>query len=171
MGMGPTRARLMELLRYDPETGAFTHRVNISNRKAGDVAGCVHESRGNYCFISIDDKIYRAHKLAWLYVTGEWPDRLIDHRNLNRADNAFCNLRMATKSQNQANMKAPSHNTSGIKGVSPYRVGERYGKPWQATIRKDGKSIHLGHFSTKEHAAAAYAVAADRIFGEFARAN
>lgn len=168
MATGPTHARLKELFEYGPETGRFIRRVAVCNRKVGEIAGCVRKA-GGYLFISVDDVIYRAHQLAWLYVTGKWPQKFIDHKNADKADNRFANLRLATKSQNQANVGLLKTNSSGLKGVSPYRAGERYGKPWQASICKDGKSFHLGHFSTKDDAAAAYAVAADRIFGEFAR--
>jgi hypothetical protein len=103
-------------------------------------------------------------------MTGRWPEPFVDHRDLNKHNNAWVNLREATKSQNQANVGIIASNKSGLKGVSRYRAGERYGKPWQACIGVNGKSKHLGHFATKEEAHAAYCEAASEIFGEFARA-
>lgn len=120
--------------------------------------------------ISVDYQIYRGHLLAWLYMAGEWPKSFIDHKDLNKHNNAWDNLREATKSQNMANVGLIKSNKSGLKGVSRYRAGEAYGKSWQASIGKDGKSKHLGHFATKEEAHAAYVAAAQNIFGEFARA-
>jgi hypothetical protein len=165
--MALTQERLKELLTYDPETGLFYWLVDRGSIKAGAVAGC---RKRTYIAISVDDVIYRAHHLAWVYMTGRWPEPFVDHRDLNKHNNAWVNLREATKSQNQANVGIIASNKSGLKGVSRYRAGERYGKPWQACIGVNGKSKHLGHFATKEEAHAAYCEAASEIFGEFARA-
>ena len=165
--MALTQERLKELLNYDPETGEFTWREDRGGKKAGEPAGC---KKRTYIAISVDDKVYRAHLLAWLYTTGEWPHPFLDHKDLNKHNNAFDNLREATKSQNMANVGLIASNKSGLKGVSRYRAGERYGKPWQASIRDNGKSKHLGHFANAEQAHAAYCAAAEIIFGEFARA-
>ena len=162
-----TQERLKELLTYDPLTGDFFWNEDRGGKRAGDIAGC---KRRAYIAISVDDKIYRAHHLAWLWMTGAFPALFIDHRNLNKHNNAWTNLREATKSQNQANIGLTASNKSGLKGVSRYRAGESYGKPWQACIGKDGKSINLGQFATKEAAHAAYVAAAEKHFGEFARA-
>ena len=165
--MALTQERLKELLSYDPLTGGFLWMVDRGGKKAGDEAGC---KKRTYIVINVDDCSYRAHHLAWFYMTGEWPDPFVDHRDLNKHNNVWDNLREATKSQNQANIGLIKSNVSGLKGVSRYRAGERYGKPWQASIGKDGKSRHLGHFATKEDAHAAYCEAAQKLFGEFARA-
>lgn len=162
-----TQERLKELLSYDPLMGVFLWLVDRGGKRAGDVAGC---RKRTYIVISVDDVVYRAHHLAWFYMTGRWPDPFVDHRDLNKHNNIWTNLREATKSQNMANVGLIKSNASGLKGVSRYRAGESYGKPWQACIGKDGKSNHLGHFATKEEAHAAYCEAAERFFGEFARA-
>lgn len=164
--MPVTQERLKELLEYSPDTGLFYWRSDRGGKRAGDLAGC---SKRAYVAISIDNRIYRAHHLAWLWMTGEWPTPFVDHRDLNKHNNAWANLRLATKSQNQANTGLIQSNKSGVKGVSRYRAGESYGKPWQANIQKDGRRIHLGHFHSKEDAAEAYRAAAENIFGEFAR--
>ncbi len=163
-----TLERLKEVLDYDPATGLFRWKVKRCNVEAGQVAG--HHKGPRYIRINIDLVSYRAHILAWLYMTGEWPPRFIDHRDTDKANNRWENLRLATKSQNMANMPAPKSNRSGFKGVSRYRAGDSYGKPWQAGISKDGKRMSLGHFATPEEAHAAYAAAAEKFFGEFARA-
>ena len=162
-----TQERLKELLEYSPETGLFFWLQDRGGKRAGDIAGC---KKRTYIVISVDDRVYRAHHLAWFYMTGDWPKPFVDHRDLNKHNNIWTNLRLATKSQNQANIGLIKSNASGLKGVSRYRAGEPYGKPWQASIGVNGKSKHLGHFATKEEAHAAYCEAASEIFGEFARA-
>jgi hypothetical protein len=159
--------RLKELLSYDPLTGVFLWLQDRGGKRAGDEAGC---RKRTYIAISVDDRVYRAHHLAWLYMTGEWPDPFVDHRDLDKHNNVWTNLRLATKSQNMANVGLIKSNKSGLKGVSRYRAGENYGKPWQAQIQKDGRTIYLGHYATKEEGHAAYCEAAEKIFGEFARA-
>jgi len=156
--------RLREVLQYDPDTGIFTRLVSTSNSvRAGDVAGNIDPA--GYRRIKIDGKTYHAHRLAFLYMTGIWPPHDIDHANMDRADNRWCNLRYASRSQNKANMRARQGNTSGSKGVC-WKMSHR---KWMATICIDGKRHHLGYRDTKEEAAALYAAAAEQHFGEFAR--
>lgn len=115
--------------------------------------------------IGIDGTRYLAHRLAFLYMTGAWPDCDVDHINLDRADNRWGNLRQATRSQNMANGKLRSSNTSGFKGVTWV---SRLSK-WRAEIVKDGRKKAIGHFATPECAHAAYMAEAGRVFGEYAR--
>lgn len=143
-------------LHYAPESGEFTW-------PDGRVAGWV-EPKG-YCRICVLGKNYQAHRLAWLWMTGRWPADQIDHINLDRADNRWCNLREATNTQNQANRGPRPTNTSGYKGVYWHR---RIGK-WHASISVDGRLKCLGYRETKEEAAALYAEAAINQHGEFAR--
>lgn len=98
-------------------------------------------------------------------MTGEWPVNDIDHANGGRSDNRWLNLRGATRGQNLANKKMDARNTSGFKGVSWSQKSQK----WQAHIKVQRKSMFLGFFDTKEAAHAAYCVAADHHFGEFAR--
>ncbi len=165
-----TQKRLKELLDYDPATGIFRWKVNRAAKHPGDIAGCIKVDSG-YVIIGLDMRLYRAHQLAWLWMIGRWPRQFMDHRDTNKSNNRWKNLRLATKSQNMANMSAPIHNTSGLKGVSRYRQGDKWGKSWQAGIQINGCSKHLGHFTTMKEAHAAYIVAAKKFFGEFARAK
>lgn len=159
-----THDRLLHLLRYDKETGHFFWRSPVSRKvKAGDRAGW---SAGVYHRIKLDGVDYFAHRLAWLYVTGSWPKEHIDHINGNPADNRFENLREANPSQNLANQKRNTANTSGHKGVSWHKAA----KKWSAYIKVNGKRRHLGLFHDKAEAAQAYASAALRLHGVFARA-
>lgn len=158
--------RLRKIYHYDPETGHWTHLIPRQCVKAGTRAGSERHKVG-YTSLSADGRGYLAHRLAWLWVTGDWPAEQIDHVNGNRGDNRWCNLRLATNGLNKANSCLPRNNTAGFKGI--HRTHR--GKPWRARITVNGERISLGSFDTKEEAAMAYAVAATRYFGEFARTN
>lgn len=155
---------------YDPESGEFRWRGTLSGRgrnakvAAGVLAGCL-DTRG-YRIIGLDGKLYRAARLAWLYMTGEWPAARVDHEDLSHANDRWNNLRLATPSQNAANAGVWKSNTSGFKGVSLER---RTGR-WVAQISCDRRHIYLGSFDAPEEAHAAYVAAAKKHFGEFSRA-
>lgn len=151
---------LRELLSYDPETGVFRWLVSRGRVRAGNAAGCLNMKSRHV--IKIDGKMYGAGRLAWLYMTGEWPPVKIDHRDRDPSNTVWTNLRPATTSQNSANMLRK--NKSGFKGVA------RAGKRWSAKIVVNGKAFHLGTFDTAPEAHAAYKAAAEKHFGEFARA-
>lgn len=148
---------------YDPETGEF--RRTGFRRKDRSGAPCGTKMNRGYLVISIRNKTYLCHRLAWLYMTGEWPRLQIDHINLDRADNRFSNLREATPHQNNGNRRASSRNTSGAKGV----VWNSANRKWIAQITHGTSNKYLGSFARKEDAANAYADAARKHFGEFAR--
>lgn len=154
---------LRDFLHYNPETGEWIWLVKKGTRvRVGAKAGSPHKD--GYIAIQIDGKKHLAHRLAWLYMTSLWPKHQIDHKNRNRADNRWSNLREANGSQNNANSKLNKNNKSGIKGV----FWRQDHNKWQAYINTGGKRIHLGCFLTKEEAHAAYSVAAREYFGEFA---
>lgn len=162
-----TQERLKELLHYDPETGVFTWRSITSNRvKIGSEAGCLTPPRRGedtgYRLIRIDGRLYQAHSLAYFYVWGFLPEQ-IDHRDKNGHNNAICNLRLCSDSQNRANAKRPVTNTSGIKGVT------LVGRKWRARVKSGRKFINLGYFDDRQAAQNAYARGAREAFGEFAR--
>lgn len=159
-----TVSRLKDILQYCPDTGVFRFKVRRGRIPAGSIAGTYH--RGGYVIIRIDYFLYRAHRLAWLYMTGGWPKR-IDHKDLNKHNNRWSNLREATSSENLANQAAPKTNTSGYKGVTWHRQRRR----WQAGIQVNGRHKHLGLFADPEEAHSAYVVAAQKYFGQFARAS
>lgn len=152
--------RLRELLDYDPDTGIFRWRISRGPRKAGAVAGCV----GSYVQVMVDRKNYKAHRLAWFWMTGEWPPAEIDHKNGSGADNRFEVIRPATSSQNKMNRRLSSQNSSGFKGAF---LDKRDGR-WYSRISVNRRLIHLGRFDTAEEAHAAYAAAARQAYGEFA---
>lgn len=160
-----TAVRLRELLHYDPVTGIFTWKVRVSQRmRAGSKAGTL--STKGYIVIGIAGKFYRAHRLAWLYMTGEWPEHEVDHRIGVRDDNRWSELREATQAQNMQNRPALNSSSTGVKGV----VWRDRQKKYQARLTVSGKRISLGYFHALEDASAAYAAAAREHHGEFARA-
>lgn len=161
---GLTAERLRALLSYDQETGVFTRLVSLRGVNAGDIAGTLHKTSG-YVYIGVDAKSYRAHRLAWLYMTGEWPVE-VDHKDRNRSNNRWRNLREATRSQNNANGKTRVDNSSGHKGINWVARVTR----WRAYVTLNSKQHHLGYFLHKEDAITARVAAQKSTFGEFARA-
>lgn len=162
-----TKERLRELLTYDPDTGLFSWRISDCNRKKGTVAGCVKHDGGGlyYRYISIDRRVYSAHRLVWMYVHGVWPKCIIDHINGVGDDNRIENLREATLSENSRNRRIQPNNTSGFKGVSLHK---KTGK-WAAYVTHNGKTIHLGLFVCPEQAYATYKAASSQLHGDFCR--
>lgn len=150
-----TAARLREILDYDQDTGVFRWKSRRSKRvKAGDIAGTAHNC--GYIAITIDRSPCLAHRLAWLYVTGDWPLMQIDHFNGEKKDNRFSNLRDVNSNINAQNMrKANSRSMSGLLGVKKSACGSR----WEANISFDGRHLHLGSFGSAEEASAAYIAA------------
>ncbi len=159
-----TVERLQELLDYDPATGYFIWCVSRGSRaKAGQRAG--HKNENGYVSVRLDGVLYQAHRLAWFYHYGVWPSADLDHKNRDRADNRISNLRPASRSENMRNSCGHKDSMTGLKGVTFVKATGW----WVAQIKKSGKNIYLGRFTSSEEAHAAYAVAARRLFGEFAR--
>ena len=158
-----TQARLKELLHYDEDTGVFIWLIATGRRvKVGVVAGSFDKT---VCYISIkvDCKKYKAHRLAFLYMEGKIPE-VVDHRDGDRTNNSFINLRAATGSGNQTNANARSDNTSGVKGV----CWDTASGKWLVRLGIDGKCKNLGYFSTIEEATKVVREARELHHGEFA---
>lgn len=161
-----TAERLREVLHYDPQSGKFIWKVRLSARRSvGDVAGFTTRD-GKYTSIRIDGKLYLAHRLAWLYVTGVWPAEQIDHKN--GYSDGIANIRAANNSQNHGNARKRRDNTSGFKGVTK-RSNLR--KPWRARVNHNGVEKCIAHFSSAAEAAGSYDAELVRSFGEFALTN
>jgi hypothetical protein len=140
-----TQSYLKSILHYDPTNGIFIwirKKIRISQK---DVAGWLSDGR---VFIDINCHSYLAHRLAWLYITGDWPKEEIDHINMIRNDNRWCNLREATHSQNFHNRIKYRNNRSGIKGVC---WNKKAGK-WMVEIMINKVKIYLGLFSNLDEA-------------------
>lgn len=143
-----TKAKLKELLHYNLETGVFTRLVSLSNAYK---PGTQYQPNSHgYVTIRIDRKNHQAHRLAWLYVKGEWPEQEIDHINGVRGDNHWSNLREAKRSENAQNRTAYRCNATGLLGIQFTR-----GK-WQAKIAVHKRQKYLGRYETPEEAHAAY---------------
>lgn len=157
-----TCERLREIVSYNEETGLM---VRISGKRAstiGKPASC--KTKYGHVQMCIDGCNYPVHRLAWLYVTGEWPKGVIDHIDNDPANNAFVNLRVASFSQNAQNIKGPhADSKSGLLGVCPSWNGR-----WKAQIMISGKYTHLGVFDSAEEAHSAY-MKAKLEYHEFSR--
>ena len=149
--------RIKELLHYDPITGNFTNKISRGNVVAGSTSGGFSDG---YIYISIDNVRYLAHRLAWLYVYGVWPDNTIDHIDNNGSNNAISNLRDATYAQNNYNRLSQA-NCNIYRGV--YKSLNKYA----AHIKVLGVTEYLGTYATAEEASFVYEVRAKEIQGEF----
>jgi hypothetical protein len=147
---------LRQLVKYDRDTGLF--------QRGGKVIGT--RNKTGYVVFSLKSTLYYAHRLAWLYETGEMPSQ-IDHVNGIKNDNRMDNLRLATHAENMRNRVVRPQSTSGRKGVRLHKTSGL----WFASIVVDRKVISLGYHRDKEDAASAYDQAAIELHGDFARTN
>jgi hypothetical protein len=151
--MDLTAETLRQRYTYDPETGVFTHKQAVHKSRLGKHAG-FNDGQG-YTRIYVLGRLYRAHRLAWLYVTGQWPVADIDHINRVRSDNRWSNLRSVSRQENLCNAGIRSDSKSGVTGVHWLSRDKR----WGAEISNAGKRIRLGYFTNFEEAVAVRAKA------------
>jgi hypothetical protein len=154
-----TLERLKELLHYDPDTGNWTWLVDRKppGPKKGSIAS--HRPAGCYKQVLLDGVRYCLHVLAWFYMTGKWPVYDVDHRDRNKSNDAWSNLREGTRSQNSGNKTLSRNNRLGIKGVR--QIAD---KKYEARCRGE----QVGYFDTPGEAGEAYRRRAEEVFGEFA---
>lgn len=146
-----TQARLHNLLIYFPETGEFRWKVVRGGKRPGDLAGCKDLVRGKwYLRIRIDDELILAHRLAWLYMHGKWPEDELDHDDGDGLNNRIANLKPANRDSNNRNASRRKDNKTGVPGVQLTSSGR-----YAAHIRQGGRQVHLGTFDTLNDAAAA----------------
>jgi hypothetical protein len=153
----------LRLLTYDSETGELRWIAPGRGCRVGDLAG-YHDSAG-YRLVEIDHQIYLAHRIIWKMMTANDPAILIDHKDGDKDNNRWGNLREATKAENQRNSKKPVSNTSGVKGVCWDVQAQR----WLARISVNSRNIHIGTFTNLADAARARQLAAEQMHGAFAR--
>jgi hypothetical protein len=161
----PDAERVRQLFNYDPLTGVFTWRNNAGRWgkiPAGTVAGSANGD--GYLYVRVDGYSVQLALLAWLYVHGEWPDLIVDHRNTTKTDNRIENLRLADYGQSNRNRGVHKSNACGLKGVS------KRGKVWRSVVYFNNETYQLGYFGSKEEAHAAYLEKARELHGEFAHA-
>jgi hypothetical protein len=169
-----SQARLKEIVEYNPETGDFIIRdhqnppnvkFKTPHRKSGYKLQCKSKHNGKYYFVGrFDGRLYRLHRIAFLYMTGLMP-KIIDHIDGNGLNNKWSNLRSCSQSENMRNQKLSKLSKYGFKGVSLSKEKKKY----RANIVLNYKQKHLGYFNTPEEAYAAYCAAAKELHGEFAR--
>jgi len=157
-----TYERAAELLEYNPDTGALIWK----KARPGCVRGALVGTRSShgYTQIEVDYRLYKAHRVAWLLMTGGWPHFQIDHINGVRADNRWKNLRHATPLQNSRNRRPNANSKSGVTGVSWSEKTKR----WHACLGLNNRTLHLGHHEKLEDAVAAREAAEREHYGEFA---
>jgi len=146
-----TREQLQQHLSYDSETGVFRWKTGYRN---GKIAGC---QKREYRVLRLLGRMYFEHRLAWLYIHGEWPVGIVDHIDGNGSNNSIANIREATPLENMRNRK--------FRGTF-YKDGK-----YQARIFAEGKRISLGYFHLEEEAHAAYRSATEKYFGDFSAVN
>jgi hypothetical protein len=153
-----TQARLHELLSYDPETGIFKRRIRCGRILAGQIAGGIRQD--GYLHISVDNKRYLSHRLAWLYVHGVFPEHDTDHIDGNRQNNAIINLRAVTRTTNLQNLRHPksSNKSTGLLGVTKLANGR-----YMAQITANRVHKYIGTFATPQAASDAYLVEKRRV--------
>ena len=145
-----TQARLKELLHYDPETGGFTWIKGLGCRPAGSRAGCIRGTNG-YRRIRVDGQLHLAHRLAFLYMEGYFPEYQVDHKLGVVDDNRWDKIRHVTPTCNLQNRMVHPSNTSGFTGVT----WDYQRKKWQSQITIEGRNVHIGRYDTALDAALA----------------
>ena len=152
-----TQEQVRNLFDYNPNTGILRWKVSPSNNVViGKVAGTLHQDGGIH--ISINNKIYKAHRIAWLYVYNQLPD-IIDHKDRIRHHNWISNLRDVSKSDNAFNSKLSTKNTSGFKGV----YFDKQLKKWRSQIFLNGSTKYLGSYQNINDAIYARFIAEQRL--------
>lgn len=163
-----TLERAHELFAYDKATGHLTWRVDRTTGRgrvhvrAGDRAGSLNQALG-YRYINVEGRQYPEHRLIFFIVEGRWPQPTVDHKDHDRANNRWANLREATRFEQNQNTGARCTNLTGLKGVTSHKSGK-----FQARIVANGKARHLGTFDTEVAAHQAYCRAARVEHREFA---
>lgn len=161
-----TAERLKLLLSYNPNSGIFHHITDKGPQgRIWSLAGTV--CKDGYIAITIDRKKHKAHRLAWLYVHGAWPEGQLDHKDRDKSNNRIDNLRPATRSQQIANTEKREGLSSKYKGVAWHKED----KIWRCAIVVNGVRHILGNFKSEEEAGKRYNEAALQYFGEYAKLN
>ena len=142
------------LFAYNEQTGTLTWL------RSGLEVGWIENG---YRRVELNGAKFFIHHIIWVMMTGEWPSRKIDHKDRNRSNNKWENLRLADDTENARNKSLHSNNTSGHTGVSWNKRQQK----WIAHITIDYKTIRIGGYSTIEDAIKARQQKELDIFKEF----
>lgn len=174
----PSIDYLNECLSYNPETGKLSwkkrpsnHFKNLRSENGFDTRFTDKEITSvlrGYVRFELDSSSFYGHRIAWKLFTGKDPVNDIDHINGNTLDNRIINLRECTHTQNMRNQGIRKTNTTGYKGVTVHTFKSGNSR-FKATIRNEGKYVHLGLFDTALEASMAYIKAVELFRGEFGR--
>jgi hypothetical protein len=157
-----TQEELKKLFAYSPGTGVFTRLVSVSsNAKRGDTP--LQRNTNGHVQFRVRGKLYLAHRLAWLYMTGNLPTFELDHKNRVRHDNRWTNLRPATHIENSRNQGVRKNNKSGYRGVHWHKASKR----WVAQCQVRGVTVYVAYFHSPEEASEAYEAFTREEHGEF----
>lgn len=164
-----TQETVRTFFAYDPENGELRWRTRADRdhswnmRFAGEVVGSI--LKNGYRYFNLSTRVLLAHRVIWLWMTGEWPTKQVDHINGVRDDNRWSNLRLASQEENSANQGLRSNNTSGVKGVS----WDKKSKSWVVHITVSRKQMWIGSSRSKDEAIAMRRAAEAQYQGAFAR--
>jgi hypothetical protein len=156
-----TQAYLKEILDYNPVTGDLIWLKSSRQGWVGKKAGAPFKG---YLRVKIRNRNYLAHRLAWLWMYGEFPDSLLDHKDEVKDHNWISNLRLATTSQNIQNVGTKANNTSGVKNVHWHKGKNK----WCVEFRIKGKALRIGFFDDLEEAARVARKKREELHAEFA---
>jgi len=156
-----TQEKVKHLFDYH-KSGSLVRKIyTSSNARVGSFVGC--EGAEGYKLVRVDGKLYRVHRLIFLWHHGFLPE-YVDHIDTDVINNKIENLRRCSKSQNSCNGKMRINNTSGIKGVSWNKEKSK----WMAKLCHKRKQMHIGYFSSIHEAEKAVRAARKKLHGEFA---
>lgn len=155
-----TAEQARQRVSYDPDTGRFTSLVGGGKFRPGRLTGA--PTRCGYIRVRVAGAYYKAHRLAWLMMTGRWPVA-IDHINGDGCDNRWSNLREVSVAVNNENLREPrSDNAVGLLGVSKNRAG-RYTSTIRVELAGHRLQLYLGAYDSPEDAHAVYVAAKRRL--------
>ena len=154
-----TQLELLQEVSYNSESGMFISLKNSKCRKIGDLLGTL--TKRGYVVIRVLGNQYKAHRLAWLYMTGSFPKGMLDHKDTIKSNNQWSNLREATTYENAWNVGVHPKSSTGFKGVCKRKCG------YEVSIQANGKRKYLGVFKTAEEAGKAYTEAAKQLHKNF----
>lgn len=173
--MLPDIEYLRSIIDYDPCTGVLTWRARprelfttSRSYKIWNARFCGRQagySSNGYIQVRIGKSIHLAHRVAWAYMTGAWPEKQLDHIDGDKSNNMFANLREATNSENGYNRERYSNNTSGVKGV----CWDKSVSKWKAQIKAENACVYSKYFDDIDSASKAIVEERRKFHGQFAR--